>query len=175
MRIAQPVKPVLKPVRSDALAAALAAAAGVGISAEIDATSVSPTPFSADSLSILLVEDNAPNRCVVQMMLAELGLRADEASGGVEAVALARERDYDLILMDMQMPIVDGLEATRRIRAGQRTARPVILALTANVMSGDDERCRAAGMDGYLAKPLRMKALAEALAPLARDRSPAKS
>ena len=109
------------------------------------------------------------------MMLAELGLRADEASGGVEAVALARERDYDLILMDMQMPIVDGLEATRRIRAGQRTPRPVILALTANVMSGDDERCRAAGMDGYLAKPLRMKALAEALAPLARDRSPATS
>ena len=166
---------VLKPVRSGTLQAALAAAAGISIDFEIDATTVPPTPFSADSLSILLVEDNAPNRCVVQMMLAELGLRADEASGGMEAVARARERDYDLILMDMQMPIVDGLEATRRIRAEQRAARPMVLALTANVLSGDDERCRAAGMDGYLAKPLRLNALAEVLAPLARDRSSTQS
>jgi PAS domain S-box-containing protein len=166
---------VLKPVRSGALAAALATAAGISVDAEIDATTIPSAQFSADSLSILLVEDNAPNRCVVQMMLAELGLRADEASGGLEAVARARERDYDLILMDMQMPIVDGLEATRRIRAEQRAARPMVLALTANVMSGDDERCRAAGMDGYLAKPLQMNALAEALSPLVRDRSPAKS
>jgi CheY-like chemotaxis protein len=73
------------------------------------------------------------------------------------------------------MPIVDGHEATRRSRAEQRAARPTVLALTANVMSGDDERCRAAGMDGYLAKPLRINALAQALAPLARDRSSANS
>ena len=158
---------VPKPIRASALASTLAAAAGAGAHAELAATA-SPARFPPDSLSILLVEDNAPNRCVVQMMLTELGLRADEASGGVEAVTRARERDYDVILMDMQMPIVDGLEATRRIRAEQRRARPTILALTANVVAGDDERCRAAGMDGYLSKPLRMNVLADALAPLAR-------
>jgi len=157
---------VMKPIRAGALAAALGAAAGVTIEAEPAAASSAPAAFAADSLSILLVEDNAPNRCVVQMMLAELGLRADEASGGLEAVARASQRDYDVILMDMQMPIVDGLEATRRIRSEQRRARPVILALTANVLAGDDERCREAGMDGYLSKPLRMQALSDALKPL---------
>src|SRR6185503_15333837 len=97
---------------------------------------------------------------VVRMMLEELGLEADEAAGGIEAVERARQRAYDLILMDVQMPDIDGLDATRRIRQQvERGAAPFILALTANVMESDEARCREAGMNGFLPKPLRLTTL----------------
>jgi CheY-like chemotaxis protein len=95
-----------------------------------------------------------------------LGLDADEASGGLDAVARARQHRYDVILMDVQMFDIDGLEATRRIRAEQRGKPPVILALTANVMESDEARCREAGMNGYLPKPLRLATLEDALGAL---------
>lgn len=120
--------------------------------------------FERDSLAILLVEDNDANRRVVQLMIEEMGLLADEAASGLEAVARAKDRQYDVILTDVQMPGVDGLEATRRIRAEPHGKRPKIIALTANVMQGDEARCREAGMDGYLPKPLRLDTLAEVLA-----------
>jgi len=138
--------------------------------------------FEPGSLSVLLVEDNDANRRVVRMMLAELGLDADEAASGSEAVERALQRDYDLILMDVQMPDIDGLEATRRIRAlrpgsgqalgpgsGQAADRdpaPFILALTANVMESDEARCRDAGMNGFLPKPLRLSTLEATIAAL---------
>ena len=98
-------------------------------------------------------------------------MTADEASSGLEAVERARHRRYDLILMDVQMPDIDGLEATRRIRAGEGDLKAIILALTANVMESDEARCRAAGMNGYLSKPIRLNTLEAALTSLAPPRS----
>jgi signal transduction histidine kinase/CheY-like chemotaxis protein len=162
-RMATPIVP--KPVRALALAEAIAAAAGVPWASAAAPPSQAIEALASGSLSILLVEDNDPNRRVVQLMLAELGLGADEASCGADAIARATAREYDVILMDVQMPGIDGLEATRRIRAQQRGKRPIILALTANVMEGDAARCRLAGADGYLPKPVRIDDLSAALAP----------
>ena len=114
-------------------------------------------------LSVLVVEDNEPNRRVIRLMLNELGLSSDEAAGGHDAIDAAARRSYDVILMDLQMPDLDGLEATRRIRARESGHRARIVALTANVLESDETRCRAAGMNGYLQKPLTLDALSAAL------------
>ena len=106
---------------------------------------------------ILLVEDEPINREVALMLLEETGLSIDVAEDGRQAVALSAEHDYDLILMDVQMPNMDGLEATRRIR--ERPSTVPIVAMTANVYSEDRERCRAAGMDDFLGKPVDPEAL----------------
>ena len=167
-----PGEVVATPVRAQALYDALASATGSAFPARgIDNAGPEQTPFGATSVAILLVEDNDANRRVVRLMLAELGLEADEAASGLEAVERARHRHYDVILMDVQMPDIDGLEATRRIRAEQRGAPSVILALTANVMESDEARCREAGMNGYLSKPLRLNALEAAVVAIVSPRS----
>lgn len=114
-------------------------------------------------MRILLAEDNIVNQKVVQRMLEKAGYRADVVADGKEAVEAQKALVYDLILMDCQMPQMDGFEATRLIRnettpnAPCRTAP--ILALTANAQEGDRERCLAAGMDDYLAKPFYQEEL----------------
>jgi len=128
--------------------------------------------FAGQPLAVLVVEDNEPNRHVIRLMANELGLYPDEAATGSEAIVAAARRPYDVILMDLQMPDLDGLEATRRIRALAGTHRPTIVALTANVMESVEARCRAAGMDGYLQKPLKLDALGDALSAVARRGSP---
>jgi signal transduction histidine kinase/CheY-like chemotaxis protein len=154
---------VTTPVRMQALHHALLAATHASASAGERVTSTARA-FDVKRISVLLVEDNDSNRRVVSMMLGELGVDADEAAGGHEAIDRASERDYDVILMDVQMPDLDGLEATRRIRAQERDHRAAIVALTANVFESDEARCRAAGMDGYLQKPLTLDTLSAALA-----------
>jgi CheY-like chemotaxis protein len=116
-------------------------------------------------LRVLVAEDNPVNWRLLEVQLARLGARATQAADGARAVELAAEQDFDAILMDCQMPDVDGFEATRRIRAlaGTRGRVPIV-ALTANALTGDRERCLAAGMDSYLAKPVRREELAAALA-----------
>ena len=115
-------------------------------------------------LRILLAEDNTVNQQLALLLLESMGYRADVASNGVEAVEAVNRLPYDLVLMDVQMPEMDGLEATRRIRAEGPATQPRIVAMTANAMQGDREACLAAGMDDYLAKPIRPEALAAVLA-----------
>jgi signal transduction histidine kinase/CheY-like chemotaxis protein/HPt (histidine-containing phosphotransfer) domain-containing protein len=120
-------------------------------------------------LRILLADDHATNQKLGRLVLKRLGYRADVAGNGVEVLeALSRQR-YDVVLMDVEMPEMDGLEATRRIRAEwPEDERPTIVAVTANAMQGDRERFLAAGMDGYVSKPIRVEALVEALRLAAR-------
>jgi signal transduction histidine kinase/CheY-like chemotaxis protein len=121
---------------------------------------------SARSVRVLLVEDNLVNQKVVLMMLKRLGHAAVVAGNGKEAVELFRRHPFDLVLMDIQMPEMDGFEATAAIRAMEVTGmRTPIIALTAHVMKGDDERCLAAGMDGYLPKPVKPRELIRLITP----------
>jgi CheY-like chemotaxis protein len=115
-------------------------------------------------LRILLAEDNVVNQKLAMRLLQQMGYRADLASNGIEAVESVQRQSYDVILMDVQMPEMDGLEASRRICAMAPAAqRPRIVAMTANAMQGDREMCIDAGMDDYLTKPIRVDRLVEAL------------
>ena len=113
--------------------------------------------FDGVQADVLLAEDNLTNQKVALMMLRRLGCRADVVTNGEEALAAVRSKRYDMVLMDCQMPVMDGWAAAAAIRAGESngTHTPII-ALTANALSGDRERCMAAGMDDYLTKPLSL-------------------
>ncbi|OGR74296.1 MAG: hypothetical protein A2089_03920 [Elusimicrobia bacterium GWD2_63_28] len=114
---------------------------------------------------VLVAEDNTVNQKVALKQLEKLGYEADVVANGLEVLEALKRRPYDLVLMDCQMPEMDGFQATEAIRkeeAGQRHL-PVV-AMTANAMQGDREKCIAAGMDGYIPKPVRLEKLAEALA-----------
>jgi PAS domain S-box-containing protein len=119
---------------------------------------------SALPLRILVVEDNPVNRRLALLLLEKMGYRADVATNGVEALQALENRAYDVVLMDVQMPEMDGLEATRKIHERLASARPRIIAATATALQDERERCLAAGMDDYLSKPIRMEQLAAALA-----------
>jgi CheY-like chemotaxis protein len=109
-------------------------------------------------LRILLAEDNGINQKVAQHILQRMGYRADVAANGLEVLAAIAQQTYDLIFMDMQMPEMDGLEATKqiyqRLQSGELAMRPRIVAMTANAMQGDREICLNAGMDDYISKPI---------------------
>jgi CheY-like chemotaxis protein len=116
-------------------------------------------------LTVLVVEDNQVNQKVLTRMLAKQGHEIVLAENGRAAIAEASRREFDLILMDVQMPVLDGLAATRAIRSREQgTGHHVpILALTAHAMKGDRERCLEAGMDGYVAKPVNLPELTNAI------------
>jgi two-component system sensor histidine kinase/response regulator len=115
---------------------------------------------------ILLAEDNPVNQKVALKALEKLGYQADVANDGAQALQATRDKRYDLVLMDVQMPVMDGMEATRQIRdphSGTLNAAVIIVALTAHAMSGDRERCLNMGMDDYLAKPIKAAELQEVI------------
>jgi CheY-like chemotaxis protein len=115
-------------------------------------------------LRILVAEDNAVNQKLALRILQQMGYRADLASNGIEAIESVERQTYDVVLMDVQMPEMDGLEASRRITGRWKPEeRPRIVAMTANAMQGDREMCIAAGMDDYITKPIRVEQLVEAL------------
>ncbi len=129
-----------------------------------------PSPAPARALRVLLAEDNAVNQKLALRLLERMGLQADVVGDGKAAVSAVGRRRYDVVLMDVQMPEMDGLTATRRIVSRVPPAkRPWIVAMTANAMAGDREACFAAGMDDYVSKPIRPEELAAAL-----ERVPAK-
>jgi signal transduction histidine kinase/ligand-binding sensor domain-containing protein/CheY-like chemotaxis protein len=108
-------------------------------------------------LQILVAEDNQINQEVVVGMLSRMGYEPDVAENGLEAIEMAREKSYDLIFMDVQMPHLNGIDATRRIITEFGISRPQIIAMTANAMQGDREAYLSAGMDGYVSKPIMLK------------------
>ena len=109
-------------------------------------------------LRILIAEDSLINQKILLRMLRQIGCTADVASNGAQAFEAVESIKYDIVFMDMQMPEMDGLEATRKIVNGKKSSeRPKIIALTANSMSGDKENCIEAGMDDYITKPVRLE------------------
>ncbi len=126
--------------------------------------SIDPDMAARHPLRILLAEDNVVNQKLALRLLQQMGYRADLASNGIEAVESIERQIYDVILMDVQMPEMDGLDATRQIVSRWPDARPRIIAMTANAMQGDREMCLAAGMDDYVTKPIRLDELVAALA-----------
>ena len=118
-------------------------------------------PNAQPGLRVLVAEDNATNRRLISRLLEKKGHQVTLARDGIEALATLNEADFDLVLMDVQMPNLDGLQATAAIRKGQtRHGREIpIIALTAHAISGYRETCLQAGMDGYLSKPIQMEEL----------------
>lgn len=136
----------------------------MAVPAEADATRA-PAQLTG---KVLLVEDNPVNRMLAQAMLKQLGLAVTEADNGLAALKHLEGSRFDLVLMDCQMPLMDGFEATRVIRERENGAlgpRIPIIAVTANALTGDSERCLRAGMDAYLAKPYTLKTLCEVITP----------
>jgi CheY-like chemotaxis protein len=124
---------------------------------------IEPLPPVPSALRLLVVEDNVVNQKVAGMQLRKLGYSAEFASNGRIALEALGRADYDLVFMDCQMPELDGYQTTRRIRENPRFTNLHIIAMTANALEGDREKCLAAGMNDYIAKPIRESDLLAAI------------
>ncbi len=160
---------VSKPIKQGELGTCLASLLGYGPPPARPAAPAKRTPTNREErarLRLLVVEDNAINQEVALGILEQLGYRADVAPDGAAAVDALQRNDYDVVLMDCQMPGMDGYEASRRIRSGDHGVRnPAvpIIATTAHAMAGDRKECLDAGMNGYVSKPLKPEALEQAI------------
>jgi light-regulated signal transduction histidine kinase (bacteriophytochrome)/CheY-like chemotaxis protein len=156
-----------KPVRRKELLSTILAASG-HYPTVVDLPKSTPAELSSSGrgLQILLAEDNRVNQAIVRRLLHKLGHALVIANNGNEALSLMAQRPFDLVLMDVQMPEMDGFHATKRIREIERSTHShiPIIAMTAHAMKGDRERCLAAGMDGYVSKPINARELETAIA-----------
>lgn len=132
------------------------------VSARPEAKMVEAAQVMPD-ISILIAEDNLVNQKVARRMLKKMGYNAEVVANGQEALEIVQRRKFDLIFMDMRMPVMDGLEATRRIRRKFSSDQLKIIAMTANAMKGDREECINAGMDDYVTKPVKLELIREAI------------
>jgi CheY-like chemotaxis protein/anti-sigma regulatory factor (Ser/Thr protein kinase) len=142
--------------------------------AEVAATAISTRLRKLESLSILVAEDNVVNQTVIEAMLRQMGHRVRIVSTGTAALEALVKESFDVVLMDCNMPELDGLDATRALRdgaAGRRAIDVPVIALTANAMDGDRERCLAAGMNDFLAKPVSVAALRIAIDRVCAERA----
>lgn len=153
-----------KPLKPDRLFSlidrVLNSVGGSGSAQEVSTPSEPAVPLS--SLRVLLVEDNLVNQRVAMMLLAKIGVHPRLVSNGAEALDAINEQPYDFILMDMEMPVMDGCEATRKIRERGDSKRPWIVALTANAMNSDRRRAFDAGMNDFVSKPIKLSDLQSA-------------
>jgi PAS domain S-box-containing protein len=160
-----PFAALSKPIKTVPFLQALSILGNRGGIGAVAQAGVEDRPIAEEiPLRVLLAEDNAVNQKVALRFLERMGYNADAVGNGLEAVNAFRNRDYDLVLMDLQMPEMDGLEASRRIRRTLPADRqPKIIALTANAMQGDREICLDAGMDDYISKPVKMHEIVAAI------------
>lgn len=162
---------MLKPVRQPELLQALLISIGESrqnaeeiLSPKREIGTRSPIPrLPSSGVRVLVAEDNAVNQRVTLLQLNKLGYRAELAATGIEVLEALERGDYDVVLMDCHMPEMDGYEATKKIRQNPRHSQVKIIAMTANAMQGDRERCLAAGMDDYISKPTQLKDLRDAI------------
>jgi len=170
---------VPKPIKADQLRRALLQLfpEGAGLPVQPLASAPAAIVEAAQSVRVLVAEDNTVNQKVMLLMLSRLGYRADVVSNGAEVLATMRQSTYDLVLMDLHMPEMDGLETTRQLRGqpGNSPVLPWIVAVTANAMQGDRERCLAAGMNDYLPKPIMIDDLIAVLQRALAAQRPANS
>jgi CheY-like chemotaxis protein/HPt (histidine-containing phosphotransfer) domain-containing protein len=167
---------VMKPIKASPLHGALATVLGdtVGGNDQGATSAFDGELATTHPLRILLAEDNVVNQKLAIRLLEKLGYRANIAGNGLEAIEALERQPYDLLLSDVQMPEMDGLEATRRIlERWPEGERPWIVAMTAEAMSGDRERCLEAGMNDYLTKPIRVEELVAAIKRTPRRTEPA--
>jgi len=158
------------PLHRDELFDCLRVAAGMGrTSQEQEADTATPVANAEHGLDILLVEDNQVNQLVASSLLKKLGHRVGHAENGRRALEALRTQHYDLILMDCQMPVMDGYEATRAIRNHPEWRSLPIIAVTGNVMEGDKQACLAAGMNDYVTKPYNREQLRAVIARQTKD------
>ncbi len=157
---------LFKPIRKEELLAALLRVQGQETekAKQVPIATPAPKPLNA-GLDVLLVEDNRVNQAVAMQMLEKMGHSITIANTGAEALSQLAAGSFDLVFMDVQMPVMDGIEATRRIRNQELNtgAHVPIIAMTAHAMKGDRERCLEAGMDGYVSKPINKTALQSAM------------
>jgi len=174
-----PMRRLAKPVRQSMLRRALHEALQDVPFNEVSSAPAMRAPENEpvlDHLSVLLVEDNMVNRTLALEMLQRLGCDAMHAGNGVEALDALEKQEFDVVLMDCQMPVMDGFIATRKLREREvfRKLEPTrVVALTANALAGDREACLAAGMNDYLAKPFTLAQLRNILLPSKVSRSAA--
>ena len=163
MRVAGIDSTLTKPVKQSALFDAIVNALSGSLRVPQPPARVAPAPVMRSGVRVLVAEDNPVNQKVAVRQLERLGFAADAVANGIEAVEATARGDYALVLMDVQMPEMDGFAAAREIRRRETGKRTPIVALTANALTGDRERCLAAGMDDYLSKPIVESELARVL------------